>query len=282
MQLLPYIKFISGYLPSLSKYSISLLLVLTFFISGCSSTDEKQYDLKRFSKELADLVGLPLFEQERTTQVTPSINHTKLLLSGTKNAYLAQEAHLMKGVSNEVINIYQQARQLMAQKKWTQATALFQQVISKHPNLSGSYVNQALIHIAQSHQLTKQEDKQHNNQRAKQLEQAQLWLDKAIQINSLNPYAHFYKGELLQQQGKFQQAEQYYSNALAIWPGYSQAQLNMAILLELYRGKLLEAYPYYSAYLASHGDDQQVQRWQAGLAIKIKRAGLHLPAHQGQ
>ena len=39
---------------------------------------------------------------------------------------------------------------------------------------------------------------------------------------------------------------------------------------------------YYSAFLKNHAEDKQVQRWQAALAIKIKRAGLTLPEEQGE
>ena len=64
---------------------------------------------------------------------------------------------------------------------------------------------------------------------------------------------------------------------MSIWPAFIQAQLSMAVLLELYQGKLIEAYEYYSAYLLNQGEDIQVERWQAALAIKIKRAGISMP-----
>jgi len=244
-------------------------------MSGCSSTVDKQNDLKSMSKALADLVGFPLAEQAQSMQ---SANRTKLLLSDTKNAYLEQEVRLMSGVPNEIRETYQQALSLMAQQKWLAASALFDQIIAKQANLSGSYVNQAIINL----ELNKLLNKQQNSNQVEQLSTADLWLDKAINVNPLNPFAHYYKGKILQDRGQFEQAEQHYASALAIWPRYSQAQLSMAILLELYRGQLLEAYPYYSAYLQHNTDDQQVQRWQAALAIKIKRAGLDLPAQEGE
>lgn len=271
MRFAPYIKFISGYVTRFNWVHITLLVLLTLSMSGCSSTADKPNDLKGISKALADLVGFPLAGQAQSMQ---SANHSKLLASEGKNAYLEQEARLMRGVSNEIKATYQQALSLMAQQKWLAASALFDQVIAKQANLSGSYVNQAIINLALS--------KQQNSNQVEQLSTAELWLDKAINVNPLNPYAHYYKGKLLQDRGQFEQAEQHYTSALAIWPRYSQAQLSMAILLELYRGKLLEAYPYYSAYLQHNTDDQQVQRWQAALVIKIKRAGLDLPVQEGE
>ena len=64
---------------------------------------------------------------------------------------------------------------------------------------------------------------------------------------------------------------------MTLWPQYPQAQLNLAILLELYRGKLLQARQYYLAYLANKSNDEQAKRWLAGVEIKIQRAGLTLP-----
>lgn len=275
MRFAPYIKFIPGHVTRFNRVHITLLVLLTLSMSGCSSTVDKQNDLKSMSKALADLVGFPLAEQAQSMQ---SANRTKLLLSDTKNAYLEQEVRLMSGVPNEIRETYQQALSLMAQQKWLAASALFDQIIAKQANLSGSYVNQAIINL----ELNKLLNKQQNSNQVEQLSTADLWLDKAINVNPLNPFAHYYKGKILQDRGQFEQAEQHYASALAIWPRYSQAQLSMAILLELYRGQLLEAYPYYSAYLQHNTDDQQVQRWQAALAIKIKRAGLDLPAQEGE
>ena len=93
----------------------------------------------------------------------------------------------------------------------------------------------------------------------------------------MNPYAYQMKGRVARLTGDFEQAEKSYLKALDIWPEYPEAQVNLAILLELYRGRLLDARKYYSSYLELQADDQQVQRWLAGVEIKIKRAGLVLP-----
>jgi len=245
-------------------------------MSGCSSVPEGDVDetveVKSISKDIIDLLGIP---QNKNTRINQSTNKTQQLISETKNTYLEQEAALIADVSNDVIAIYQQALMLMDQQKWSAANVLFDQVIAKQPNLSGSYVNQALI-------LRELNKHQQGTKRTEQLKTAELLIDKAISVNSINPYAHYLKGKIQQDKGQFKQAEQRYAKALSIWPSYAQAQLSMAILLELYRGKLLEAYPYYTAYLQHNLGNKQVQRWQAALTIKIKRAGLRLPAQKGE
>jgi len=278
MQFVPYIKFLRRYLARYNIIPLTTLFSLTLFLSACSSTQNQQdkvTDKGDFSSIIKDITDLVEFPWNEETQQTQSSNSTPQPLSNTKNTYLEQEARLMSEVPDDVIATYQKALLLMDQQEWKAANALFDQVIAKQPNLSGSYVNQALILTA----LSKQ---QPVVKRKEQLKAAELFIDKAINVNSLNPYALHAKGKILQDKGMFEQAEQHYAKALSIWPSYAQAQLSMAILLELYRGKLLEAYSYYSAYLQQNADDKQVQRWQAALTIKLKRAGQHLPAQKGE
>jgi len=278
MQFVPYIKFLRRYLARYNIIPLTTLFSLTLFLSACSSTQNQQDkvtekgDFSSIIKNITDLVEFPWNEDSQQIQST---NSTPQSLSNTKNTYLEQEARLMSEVSDDVIATYQKALLLMDQQEWKASNALFDQVIAKQPNLLGSYVNQALILTA----LSKQ---QPVVKRKEQLKAAELFIDKAINVNSLNPYALHAKGKILQDKGMFEQAEQHYAKALSIWPSYAQAQLSMAILLELYRGKLLEAYPYYTAYLQQNADDKQVQRWQAALTIKLKRAGQHLPAQKGE
>lgn len=282
----PDIKFSSSYFARNNTLYLTVLLLLTLLTSACTNTPNRNApdDLKSISKNITDLVVLPNNESiedfegnEQTQQIQTSIGSKQTALNN-KNAYLEQEARLMSGVPEDVIATYQQALVLMEQQKWLAANVLFDQVIAKQANLSGSYVNQALILKA----LSAQQQSTEQAKQTKEVNESELLIDKAISVNPLNPYAQHFKGQILQAKGLFEQAEQRYATALSIWPHYSEAQLSMAVLLELYRGKLLEAYQYYATYLQLMGEDKQVQRWQAALAIKIKRAGLTLPVQEGE
>lgn len=274
-------------------------MCLAFFIailglSGCSispaSSDKPSNnhsnnnsdDLKSISQRIIDWVSTTETDTKNTSDNkannTEPSQATSLLNSpvSTKNTYLEQEAQFMQGVSTQTITTYKQAITLMEQKKWQAALAMFDQVIAQAASLSGSYVNKALIFKHLSEQTTDIEKQKSLFNKSERL------INTAIEVNSKNPYAQHFKGQLLQAKGEFEQAEKSYLAALLIWPNYSQAQLSIAVLLELYRGKLLEANQHYSAYLLNHPQDQQVKRWQAALAIKIKRAGLSLPTQQGE
>jgi tetratricopeptide (TPR) repeat protein len=252
-------------------YTVAVLSVLVS-LQGCSNTIENTSEntnanvaetekqtpetLAAISKELTDLVDIPAENGKLLSADDGTIDSPQ----SKRNAYLEQKQARLANVPAQVIKKYQQALTLMKSQQWQSAEQLFEQVLLTQPQLSGAYVNMGLIAIAQ-----------------KDFNRANKQLDKALLANPINPYAYQVKGRVARLTGNFEQAEKSYLKALDIWPEYPEAQVNLAILLELYRGRLLDARKYYSSYLVLKADDQQVQRWLAGVEIKIKRAGLVLP-----
>ena len=275
MPFVRYINFKHQYLTRIHAH-LWKIICMGILLSGCShfpneKNPNEKSDVKRISKNITDLVNLP----ENNKDVSNVGIYSQISVDKSKNDYLAQEKYLMSGISEDIIKTYQNALFLMDQKQWTEAMLLFDKVIEQQENLSGSYINQALI-------LKKLSSNAKGDEREQQINKIDLLLDKAISINPTNPYAHYHKGQSLQDKGQFELAEQSYTKALTIWPNYVKAQLSLAVLLELYRGKLLEAYQLYNVYLANESNNQQVKRWQAALAIKIKRSGLLLPENVGE
>lgn len=235
--------------------AVVMTISLTLWLSACSSKPIEHKSQEKSVKTAESSV------KEITTK--KSKNQVDEVASKTApaiNRYLQQQTNNPVTVPAHVLNDYQQAISLMKDKKWSQAEVLFDQVIIAQPQLSGSYVNKAIIAKEQGKLLT-----------------AQVLLNKAIAANSLNLYAHHLQGKVYRLQGQFDQAEQSYLAAIAIWPDFAEVHASMAILLELYRGRLLDAHRYYSSYLLLNSDDEEVKRWLAGLEIKIKRAGLAVP-----
>ncbi len=169
------------------------------------------------------------------------------------NLYQKQKSVRLADVPEHVIASYQQALNLMKKKQWLKASILLDEVILAQAHLSGPYLNKAKIALHQD-----------NNDLAFEL------VDKAIEINDLNLHAHAFKAQLLSKQGRFADAEEAYLQALKIWPDHQSSLLNLAILLELYRGKLNQAETYYLHYLSLQPDDQQVKLWYAALQNKLK------------
>ena len=244
-----YINFALGYV----KYSLVLGALL--FLVGCATPSDSNKTatpetLKTLSSDIVDMVNT---EGQRVTQNKDPINNAQ-----HQNLYLKQQKILLANINTELVNKYQQAVSFIAKKDYQKADVLLDEIILAAPKLSGVYVNKAVIAYQQN-------------------KNAEYWLDKAIAVNKLNPYAHNFKGLLQRQKGNFIQAKQSYLNALASWPDFTEAHLNLAILLELYRGQLLQARMHYQAYLKLKPDDKKVQAYLAGLDIKIKRAGLVIP-----
>ena len=257
---------------NLSIYRTALVLLVLVTLPSCSTKtkeesptnnsttnntaierDKGTKELEEISKDITNMVSVDVPNQDNKQTAKPDEPINSLIT----NSFIAQESSRMSGVPLAVIEKYKSALSLMESKNWQAANKLFDEVIVEQPQLSGSYVNKAII--------LQQGDKN---------SLALIEVEKAIKVNDINPYAHHLKGLLLKTQGQFEQAEQSYTKALEIWPNYAKAQVNMAILLELYRGKLLKAYDYYQSYLAFHPDDTQVKRWLAALNIKLKREGL--------
>ena len=244
--------------PQVALMALLGLMLLPGCSSSPSSTDTNKQITKATSpdgmdKNIVDLVNLNTKDANNSTSSSASS-------TDNRNVYLEQASQRLVDVPASVLDQYQQAISQMKNQQWQAANSLFDKVIAAEPQLSGAYVNKAIIAINQQ-----------------QLAQADALLAQAIAVNNNNPYAHQIKANIARRQGQYAQAEQGYLTALTLWPQYPQAQLNLAILLELYRGKLLQARQYYLAYLANKSNDEQAKRWLAGVEIKIQRAGLTLP-----
>ena len=90
--------------------------------------------------------------------------------------------------------------------------------------------------------------------------------EKAITINPSNPYALNQLAILKREEGKFDDAEKLYKKALAAYPDYKNAHLNLAILCDVYLRKIGCALDHYQEYLdLSGGQDKQVIAWMSQL-----------------
>jgi tetratricopeptide (TPR) repeat protein len=245
-----------------------LFVLLALFITACSNkpNDDKKSDgdLKNISKSIVDMVDesqkkVPNSATKTNTDAN-AIADTKIAQVMVRNLYLEQQKIAMSGLSLTTIEQYKKALKHIDKKQWQQAKSLLDEISKAQPQLSGAHYNKAIIAKAQHKNII-----------------ALAEVNKAIKANELNLYAHHLKGQLLRLKGDFAGAEQSYLTALSIWPNYADVHVNMAVLLELYRGRLLDAHQYYKSYLILVPDDQLTKRYLAGLNIKIKRAGLVVP-----
>lgn len=242
------------------------LAILFLMLSGCSMLDstrdsdevtnraEQQAELKKIAKALVNETKLQAASDTKADGSTADETRLDSEFPATAQSieYSRQQKQVQENTPLHVKELYQQGLAAMAEKNWQHAEQLFTQVIELKPELAGCYLNQAIIALNGQQQAL-----------------AQARINQALKVSPLNPYAHNLNGVLARERGDFSSAEQSYLQALNSLPDYADAHLNLAILSELYQGKLAMAQQHYQAYLFIHQDDKQVQRWLAGLTLKL-------------
>lgn len=100
--------------------------------------------------------------------------------------------------------------------------------------------------------------------------QAEQYFTQAIAVNSNNDKAYIQLGILLRDSGRFAEAEAVYLQALSVWPENTTAMLNLAILYDLYLGDLQQARRYYQQFQQYQSSpDNTVKLWLADIEQRI-------------
>ncbi|MFV1873710.1 MAG: tetratricopeptide repeat protein [Oleiphilus sp.] len=141
---------------------------------------------------------------------------------------------------------YQKAVQLLSQAELDKAESLFTQLVDAHPKLTGAYVNLGVIKKAQN-----------------QSEDAKSWFSRALEIDPNFIDALLQQALIMQDAGKFTEAEDLLRRAEAINPKHPLVQYNLGVLYELYLQEYSLAIKHYEQYvqLSSADDVETVKRW---------------------
>src|SRR6266849_2113203 len=105
---------------------------------------------------------------------------------------------------------------------------------------------------------------------AKQYDQGIALLLKVTQKVPNAAPAYVELGIAYRRKAEFAAARESYERALAVFPGFHYARLNLAILCDLYLGDLTCARDNYAAYQQLVPDDKQVAKWIADLNARAK------------
>lgn len=139
-------------------------------------------------------------------------------------------------------------------QNWDVAEPQFKQLAEKYPQLSGPHLNLALLYA-----------------QTQKPELAEQHFKHALQINPNNLAIYDQYGIWLRQQARFQEAEVMYRQALDRDANRADTHLNIAILYDLYMGKLPQALEHYQRYLALTDDEKSpVHGWVAELQRRMK------------
>ena len=138
----------------------------------------------------------------------------------------------------------------MSAEDYLQAIEIFKKVAQKEPRASGPWVNIAIAY-----------------RKLDQIDKADEAIETAVKLNSKNPYALNQAGIIKREKGAFEEAQSMYKKALAEYPNYSNAHLNLAILCDLYLHRIVCAKSHYQAYQEiEKNDDKQVIAWMSDLS----------------
>jgi len=166
--------------------------------------------------------------------------------SGVTGVYIAKPDF---SVDEKTAAAYNVALGQMRDKKYDSAILEMQKVAAMDDRISGPWVN-----IGMAYKALGDNDK------------ARASIEKALQINSNNPFALNQLAILKREDGKYEDAEQLYKQALSTYPDYQNAHLNLAILCDAYLRKIACARDHYQRYLnLTGGKDKQVATWMAQL-----------------
>ena len=120
-----------------------------------------------------------------------------------------------------------------------------QWLIENHPKLSGPYLNMALLHSAQG-----------------ETEGAETFFKTAIDVNKRNLGAYNQYAIFLRNQGRFDDSEHVYLQALDVWEDHAETHRNLGVLYDLYRGDHEKALLHYHRYQDLTGnEDRTVAGW---------------------
>lgn len=155
-------------------------------------------------------------------------------------------------VDSEVQQSFDQALQLLQQKKYDDAISLLKTVIDKEKRLTAPYINLAMAYRLKGDEKA-----------------AEANLMKALDIDLGHPVANNVLGLMYRKQGKFADAKKAYSNALVDHPDYLPIIRNLGILCDIYMRDPECALEQFEKYQDQVPDDKTIKIWIADLKARI-------------
>jgi len=150
---------------------------------------------------------------------------------------------------------FRTAVQFMQADRLDEARAVFQALHRADPTLTGPMANLGLIAYRQGRE-----------------DAARAWFEKVLEQEPGHPAALNHRGILARKAEAFDQAEAYFRRALETDPDYRPAMINLAILLELYRGRLQEALALYERAQAQTGETEpRLREWIFDLRNRLEQ-----------
>lgn len=149
---------------------------------------------------------------------------------------------------------YQQALDLMTVNRFAEAETILTKLARRHPSYTGPVTNLGIIAA-----------------KTQQYESAQRYFSKALSAKRDNMVALTWLAQVCKEQGQLQQAQMWLEKAVMIAPDHADAHLNLAILYDTELRRPDKALENYQRYLQLTGSDSlPVAAWARELQQKVQ------------
>ena len=155
-------------------------------------------------------------------------------------------------VDGDVQRDFDQALQLLQEEQFDAAIEVLNKVIEQEKRLTAPYINLAMAY------RQKGDDKLAEN-----------YLLKALEIDQAQPVANNELGIIYRKQGRFADAKNVYTKALAENPDYLPVIRNLGILCDLYLRDVQCALEQFEKYQEQVPDDKTIKIWIADLKTRM-------------
>ncbi len=230
----------------LSLIRCSCLLVMFSGLSACAYLgDTAGQDQEQMPSAESEIKSTP--EQDEKNKQAEQ----KPFIDIPSNPYLSNQPK----IDQAGLTLFASATAAMGEQHYDEAEKYLFKLTEDYPHLSGPFLNLGLIAKNRKHYTAAE-------QRFKQ----------AIERNSNNVEAYNQLAVMYRELGQFELAENYYQQALAVWPGYLDIYLNLGMLYELYMGELKSALQQYQRYQSFQQEpDRRVNGWIKDLQRRIAK-----------
>jgi tetratricopeptide (TPR) repeat protein len=155
-------------------------------------------------------------------------------------------------IDPQALQAFEAAKAALRAGRTADAERGFRDLAAKHPELGGAHANLGVI-----------------LRNAGKHDESIAALERAVKASPRQPVYFNQLGVSCRHKGLFAKAREAYETALALDPGYADAQLNLGVLLDLYLGDTTLALVHYERYLAlSPNGDATVGKWVADLKTR--------------